>query len=101
MLCIFSIFLAVFTLEAQIHMVLGRKRSVQAPPAVTRKMFLGRGRQKVYIPFFRLLTCIKRNLEESNAGDKLKLEMRISTISLGKEISSWPMQIKPRVSSIH
>lgn len=83
-------------------MVLGRKYSVQAPPAVTKKKSFQAERGKRYtFHFSGYLPASKENLEDNYVGNELKLEMRISTISPGKQISSRPMQTKPGVSSSH
>lgn len=65
-----------------------------------KKCFQAERDKRYTFHFSGYLPASKESLEENDVGDELKLEMRISSISLG-EISSLPMQTKPGVSSTH
>lgn len=66
-----------------------------------KKCFQAEGGKRYTFHFSGYLPASKESLEENDVRDELKLEMRISSISLGEEISSLPMQTKPGVSSTH
>lgn len=63
------------------------------------EMCPGRGGKRHKVHFESYPPAPKGNLEENDAVDELKLEMRISPTPLWKSFSSLPMQRKPKVSS--